>query len=74
VHDVEILEGLFTLHQTRELQRDAMHMVRHLQARIEVKQEVMDVAAERACPAPCRAPVCGGSENLGGYIAAGAVK
>jgi hypothetical protein len=39
---VEILEGLSTLHQTRELQRDAMHMVRHLQARIEVKKEVMD--------------------------------
>jgi hypothetical protein len=35
---VEILEGLSTLHQTRELQRDAMHMVRHLQARIEVKK------------------------------------
>ena len=39
---MEILEGLSTLHQTRELQRDAMHMVRHLQARIEVKKEVMD--------------------------------
>ena len=42
VHDVKILEGLSTLHQTRELQRDAMHMVRHLQARIEVKKEVME--------------------------------
>jgi hypothetical protein len=40
--EVEILEGPSTLLKTRVDQQDAMHMVRDLQARIQVKKEVME--------------------------------
>jgi hypothetical protein len=41
-HEVEILEDTWILQGTRGRQLDAMEIVRNLQAKIEVKMEVME--------------------------------
>jgi hypothetical protein len=40
--DVQVLEGPSTSQKARGHQEDAMHIVRGIQARIEVKKEVME--------------------------------